>query len=406
MKRNRGSVIPTEDPRKWRLVISVKDEVGNRQRLWKTVYSKSETEAWEAIEDWRSDIRNDREKLKHDKDAPLLTREWLAAWLEQVKADPEIRPGTFRSYAQHVRDHINLVIGSIALAELKAADIKKVSRSVLASGCSPSTAHRVFATIRRALKVAEMDEVVKDFASPVRNVQPPKQKLQRIHINLDAVEAILDRLDADEELGRFYRVAFSTGLRRGELQGMTWKSTDLDRGVITVAQTLVREPGRGIVPGKPKSDTSNRKIHLDADTIGLLREQQEQQDAWRADHPDVWTDTDYVWADPLGIPVRPERLTKGFKRAAVAVGHPELHLHHLRHAHAFALVELGAHARTVQQRLGHSSSAFTLKVYVSDSDALDAEAANQFGGRFGRKSGRTGDGKGTEEETKAVLETV
>ncbi len=78
----------------------------------------------------------------------------------------------------------------------------------------------------------------------------------------------------------------------------------------------------------------------------------------------------------------PDRWTKEFKKTARMAGHPELTLHSLRHAHATALVELGAHPKTIQQRLGHASAAFTMNVYASDSDVLDTEAAALFGMRF------------------------
>ncbi|MDA1297948.1 MAG: site-specific integrase [Chloroflexi bacterium] len=385
--RSRGSIRPTDKPDVWRIVASVKDENGKRKRIWQTVIG-NQTKAQDALAELLSGIKNGKVTAKGSEPAPepqerpMLTREWLAMWLKSAQSD--VRASTIRSYSQHVRDHLNPVIGDIALTDLRPVDIEMVKAQTLESGCSPATAHRVFATIRRALVIAERRELV--TRNVARNVEPPKQKVRRQRIDLAVIERVLDLTDSEPLLGNYYRVAFATGMRRGEMHGTTWSNTDLDRGMIYVTQTLQREPGNGLVVGKPKSDTSSRQVHLDAGTIALLHEQHERQNIWRQDHLDVWTETGYIWTDELGVPVSPERLTKTFKRAAIAAGHPELHLHHLRHAHALALVEMKAHPRTVQQRLGHSSAAFTMAVYVSDSDALDEEAANLFGMRFGRRS--------------------
>ena len=374
--RNRGSIRPTNDPRKWRIVVSVKGEDGQRRRIWRTV-TGTQTMAQAAL----------NKLLVGAAENPVIgssmkLSEWLRIWLDSAVGD--VRASTLRGYRQHVRDHINPAIGDVRLDRLRPHHIEQVKARVLNKDGSSSTAHRVYATLHRALTIAERRELV--TSNVARNVEPPKQKVRRQRIDLAVIERVLDLTDSEPLLGNYYRVAFATGMRRGEMHGTTWSNTDLDRGIIYVTQTLQREPGKGLVVGTPKSDTSSRQVHLDAGTIALLREQRERQNRWRLNHPDVWTDTGFLWTDELGIPVSPERLTKTFKRAAVAAGHPELHLHHLRHAHGTALAEINAHPKTIQQRLGHSSAAFTLLTYVSDSPALDAEAATQFGMRFGRRS--------------------
>ena len=49
-------------------------------------------------------------------DEQVTVRQFLAEWLE-ISARPNVRPSTYKSYAGHVRMHINPAIGRIALAE-------------------------------------------------------------------------------------------------------------------------------------------------------------------------------------------------------------------------------------------------------------------------------------------------
>ena len=55
-----------------------------------------------------------------------------------------------------------------------------------------------------------------------------------------------------------------------------------------------------------------------------------------------------------------------------------LRLHDLRHFHAFGLIATNAHPKIVQERLGHSSAAFTMQVYGHGSELLRREATEKF----------------------------
>jgi hypothetical protein len=74
---------------------------------------------------------------------------------------------------------------------------------------------------------------------------------------------------------------------------------------------------------------------------------------------------DYIFTAPRGGPLRRDLLLKRFLRPAIeAAGLPrELRLHDLRHTSAALLIELGAHPKAIQERLGHSSITVTMDVY-------------------------------------------
>ena len=156
-----------------------------------------------------------------------------------------------------------------------------------------------------------------------------------------------------------------------------------------ITETVHRVSSRGFATSTPKSATSRRTVHLDASTIGILRQVQEAQARTANVLGVTVTDDTPVWTNDRLEYASPDRWTKEFKRIARAACHPDLTLHSLRHGHATALVELGAHPRTIQQRLGHASAAFTMNVYTSDSDVLDSEAANLFGMRYSAAAAQT-----------------
>ena len=290
---------------------------------------------------------------------------------------------TLRSYTQHVRDWIVPAFGQVKLDDLQAGHIDTLMAKMVRQGRSPSTAKRVYATIRRALTVAERRGLV--ARNVARSTEPPRGGAVKRRVDLVAVSEVMELADTGQ-FGPFFRFMFATGIRRGEAQGLRWRSIDAERGLIRIEETVQRAGNRSFASSSPKSVTSRRTVHLDAATLGILRQVRREQASTAAtlglsvtgDTP-VWTNVRLGYASPDGW-------TKQFKKVARAAGHPELTLHSLRHAHATALVELGTHPRTIQQRLGHASAAFTMNVYASDSDVLDSEAANLFGMRFSPSS--------------------
>lgn len=236
---------------------------------------------------------------------------------------------------------------------------------MLENGRSVSTAQRVFATIRRALTVAERRGLV--ARNVARNTEPPRGGSVKRRVDLLATARVLELADAGT-LGRYFRFLFATGIRRGEAQGLRWRDVGLERGLMRVTETVHRAPSKGLEMSTPTSASRRRTVHLDAATLSILRQAQDVQAGTATLLGLTVTDDTPVWTnDRLGY-ASPDRWTKEFKKMARTDGHSELTLHSLRHAHAIALVELGAHPRITQRRLGHASDASTMNVYTSDSD--------------------------------------
>lgn len=74
---------------------------------------------------------------------------------------------------------------------------------------------------------------------------------------------------------------------------------------------------------------------------------------------------DFVFTVPMGGPLRRDLLYRRIIRPAVEkAGLPSgLRLHDLRHTCVSLLIQLGAHPKAIQERLGHSSITVTMDVY-------------------------------------------
>lgn len=73
--------------------------------------------------------------------------------------------------------------------------------------------------------------------------------------------ALLQAAKADSEFEALYVLALTTGMREGELLGLTWRNVDLELGNLVVRATL-RRTREGFTMAEPKSAKSRRKVML------------------------------------------------------------------------------------------------------------------------------------------------
>ena len=181
----------------------------------------------------------------------------------------------------------------------------------------------------------------------------------------------------DDRLYGAYVLAATTGLRRGEVLGLTWRNVDLGASRIAVTQAIIPVNG-AVTYSTPKTAKGRRSVALDAFTVNALRAHRVRQLEERlvlglgtpAEDALVFTDLD-------GSPLHPDRFSASFDRLVKAAGVPRIRLHDLRHTHATLALQAGVHPKVVSERLGHSNIAITLDTYSHAIPALQEEAATK-----------------------------
>ena len=159
-------------------------------------------------------------------------------------------------------------------------------------------------------------------------------------------------------------VTLFTGMRRGEVCGLTWDCVDLEKGTILVNKQLQNIPDH---PGEyrlvsTKSDKS-RTIVPAPSVIEMLRKHRTQQNLDRLRAGSAWNDNGFVFCNELGERVSPHTVYHSYKKIVASIGLPKARLHDLRHSYAVAALQAGDDIKTVQGNLGHHTASFTLDVY-------------------------------------------
>ena len=138
---------------------------------------------------------------------------------------------------------------------------------------SPRTVHHVFSTLRTAMHDALDDGAI--TVHPFAKRMSPKKGLAEISaLDETQIVALLDYLDGTV-LGPATRLAIYTGMRRGELLGLTWDAIDLDNRVLRGASITRgdrhRKRTRGSFQGaEDREEPTRRRVDFRRDR-GLTR---------------------------------------------------------------------------------------------------------------------------------------
>ena len=177
-----------------------------------------------------------------------------------------------------------------------------------------------------------------------------------------------------------WRLAATTGMRRGELVGLRWNDIDIETGEVTIERN-VTVVDHGLHVGTPKNDRS-RSIRLDAGTVQALRSHKARQSAEMLLLGENRPDHDYLFTWQDGSLVHPDVVTRTFKRLTARAQLPPLRLHGLRHSFATNALAHGVDVKDVATRLGHASTRITHDIYTAPSTSRDAEAAELIAGLY------------------------
>ena len=145
-------------------------------------------------------------------------------------------------------------------------------------------------------------------------------------------------------------LSFTTGARRAELKGLTFK--DYDGKSITINKSVTGKALDRTKIEKTKTAASIRYVELDDYTISALKDYVKYIKSVYSVKPN-----DFLFG--VQDPLPNNTIQYSFKKIGF-----DCRLHDLRHSHATLLIQNGVPINVVSRRLGHSTVEMTLKVYT------------------------------------------
>lgn len=327
---------------RWYAVIDARRQAdGQRRQITRTFDTQREAHAW---------LASMSAELAESDQGPSVT-DWLQSWLAD---QPFTKPSTLATYRCHVERHIIPLLGATPVADLSNSSVDGFVVALVDRGLAPATVHRVVATLRSALGSAVRSGLI--TSNPVRGVRLPSVPARPHAVwTVEQAREFLAHC-SDDAVGVLLRLALLTGMRRGELLGLSWPDVDLDGQELIVRASRVAIGGQ-VVTGSPKSRVGVRRIYLDADTCKAIN-------TWR------WTQARCigpndgpVFTHVTGVPFQPWWVSRAFEKSIERLGLPHIRFHDLRHTSATIGLAAGESLKEVSARLGHADIAITANVY-------------------------------------------
>lgn len=364
----------------WGYRLAYTDDLGKRRYVSK--HSKRWTKADAQRELTRQLSLVDR---GHSLGAGQITvQDYLHDWFARWQVQGNVKQSTVDTVRVHLDVYLLPRIGHLKLRELKRARIGALYVDLMQNGrtgagkqddprpLSAKTVRNIAGTLHKALDDAVRLDILP--ANPADKVDLPKWDRPELQTwdSSQVAQFLAYCVDTDDDLYALWRLLAVTGLRRGELLGLTWDDVDLVLGEIKVRQTRVVTGTGQVRIETPKTAAGRRAVTIDPGTVDALARLKDTQERTAA-RLGGWT-SPYVATTQDGQPIYPKRLTDRFRATARAAGVPVIRLHDGRHSNVTLGIEGGVPVAVMSTRVGHSRPSTTADIYFHRHRQADVDA--------------------------------
>lgn len=307
----------------------------------------------------------------------LTVGEWSIIWDKDYLIS--VKPRTQEAYRSILCTHIRPELGAIKLEALNAHTIQHFYNGLSQKGLSAKTVKNVHGVLHELLQQAVRIGYLRMNPSDACTL-PRVVKKEIKPLGDDAIRQFLEAIQG-HRFEILLMVTLFTGLREGEVLGLSWDRVNFDKGTLLIDRQLQRakdETGKRRYSLVSLKNDKWRRITPADFVMELLRRQWSRQAEWRLRAGPAWEDSGLVFTNELGEHLSPYTVYHNFKRLAASIGLPEARVHDLRHSYAVAAIKSGDDIKTVQGNLGHATASFTLDVYGHVTDQMKRDSAERM----------------------------
>ena len=331
---------------------------------------------------------------KHDVFIPsdITVDDWFNYWITNIVGD--LAPNTRRNYKERYEHNIQPVIGRIKLSDVKPLHCKMVLNTMDVDYAG-STIRQAYITMGTMLKSALMNDLIaKHPMNGVRYTKPVRAASDIKFLTVAEQEKFLETAKRSHNYYQ-YALILETGLRTGEMIGLTWDAIDWENKTLTVNKTLEYRHDRGYWrAGPPKTQQSYRTIPLTAKAYEIL-ERVSYGKQFRKESETLSQVLEYIdritgktsrlvmrdlvfvnWR--TGEPAKNSSYDTHLYKLCDEAEIKRFCMHALRHTYATRAIESGMQPKILQKLLGHASIKTTMDRYVHVTDESMLKAVQQF----------------------------
>lgn len=335
----------------------------NRFGKRQTIYGKTVTEITKKL---RDEQYEDEKQLNVINDKMTLD-EWFEVWITTCKQ--HCRNTTKRTYTIRY-NRIREKLGERKLSKLNLVSMQKVFNE-LATDTMRKDSKAVLVDMFD--KAIENDLMVKNIARGINTIIENKESEEKRILSDEEIDILLDNCKGGQ-MYAFFVVALETGMRMGEILGLTWDCVDFKEGIIEVQKTLCYLPNNGTAIyefHQPKTKAGKRKIPMTKKVKEALLEQEKRKNRIITRHPVAYPGMEnlvFCTITNKPINIMSMRTTIRYRVNKINKENPDIDFkiftpHCLRHTFATKAIDKGMRPKTLQKILGHASLKMTMDLY-------------------------------------------
>ena len=317
---------------------------------------------------------------------------WFEFWIAHIVGD--LAPNTRRNYRERYEYNVKPLIGGMQLADVKPMHCKMVLNQ-MEEKYAGSTIRQTYIAMGTMFRSAVMNDMIQKH--PMDSVRFTKPTRAVNDIKFLTVEEQQKFLAVAKKSHNYYQYALilETGLRTGELIGLTWDAIDFQNRTLTVNKTLeYRHKQHFWRAGPPKTQQSYRTIPLTDRAYEILKEIKDKR-PWQKESPLLSQTLEYIdrrtgaisrlvmrdlvfinWR--TGEPAKNSSYDTHLYKLCDEAGIEKFCMHALRHTYATRAIECGMQPKVLQKLLGHASIKTTMDRYVHVTNDSMSKAVLQF----------------------------
>ncbi|MDH4227032.1 MAG: site-specific integrase [Deltaproteobacteria bacterium] len=342
----------------------MKGTVRKQNGSWYCIYRVEGRQVWKKggstkkeAECMLAEIMHDLNNGTYKKIEEIGFRDFAKLWVETY-AKTKCKPSTLRSYEDIIKVHLELFFANTALTGITPAKVQQYVSSklnekilnkdnMLVPRLSPKSINNHIVPLKEMLKHAVRWGYLKE--NPAEHVEKPRVEHKEMDF-LSPEEIRLFLQHVRPEYYAFFLMAVLTGLRRGELLGLTWGDIEFATNTIHVRRALYKDQFI-----TPKSKNSKRKVIMTPLLASILKEHKLKS---------IPNEMDLIFTKCNGKPLDPDKFVRTeFLPALRRAGLRRVRFHDLRHTFATLLISQGENVKFIQSQLGHASIQTTLDRY-------------------------------------------
>ncbi len=384
---------------KWYYSFEASSVDGKRKRI-ERVGGRTKKEAEAAC---RKAIQEYEYAGVHTDPNEISISDYMDFWLNTY-AVTNCKYNTIRGYENIIKLHVKPAFGHYKLRSLSPALLQQFINDKASSGFSRRMLINIMSLISSSMKMAVYPYgYIKE--NPAQYIKIPKI----VYKEPDVVEYLTSEdmavIFEKFPLGHHYHIpliiGYHTGMRVGEITGLTWNDIDFVAKTINVDKILIPKKEAGHAGtwhfASTKTEGSNRVIAMGDTLASILKKYKIMQTENRLKYGvhyfqytlgfdrqiiPLATESQDV---PLNLVCTKENgyfiNSSNLKTCWTDINKKlgiRFNFHGLRHTHATMLIENGANLKDVQDRLGHTNFSTTMNTYAHVTQKMKTDTVNIF----------------------------